>query len=200
MTRLLLLRHGNTIPDSAPAIWVGGRTDMPLTTTGMRQAEAAAQHILHNYKISAVLSGPLLRTQQTAAPIAAAFGLAVQRDERLRELDYGAWEGLTNDAIAAQDAAGLALYQQQGIWPAAWGGPAAQAQRAQQLQHWLAEIATNYREQTLCAVTSNGILRLLHEQLTGTTAKVRTGGLCLLNYDTETWQIELWDQHPGSVF
>jgi broad specificity phosphatase PhoE len=41
--------------------------------------------------IDAVEAGPLRRTQETAAEIADACGLAVQTREELNELDYGDW-------------------------------------------------------------------------------------------------------------
>lgn len=200
MTRLLLVRHGNTIPAGDPAIWVGGRTDMPLTPEGLAQADAVAKHISYHYKLDAIISGPLLRTRQTANPIAAAFGLTAQIDETLREIDYGPWEGLTNDAIAAQDAAALTAYQQHGIWPKVWGGAAAQAQLRQQLHLWLDQIA-HRNDDTLCAVTSNGILRLIHELVTGNAdgaaAKVKTGHFCSLHHDGTTWQVEAWNKKPN---
>ena len=199
MTRLLLVRHGNTIPAGDPAIWVGGRTDMPLTLEGLAQADAVAQHIRQHYKLNAIISGPLQRTRQTAAPIAGAFGLSVRIEENLREIDYGAWEGLTNDVIRAQDVDELVLYQQQGIWPLVWGGVAAQAQHRQKIHEWLQGLV-HPAHQTICAVTSNGILRLIHELVTGNAdgaaAKVKTGHLCLLHHDGAGWQAEVWNYHP----
>src|SRR5262249_41468037 len=40
-----------------------------------------------------VLTSPLRRARDTAAPIAAACDHAVEVDERLIEIDYGEWEG-----------------------------------------------------------------------------------------------------------
>lgn len=199
MTRLILVRHGNTIPVGDPAIWVGGRTDMSLTPEGQAQADAVARHIAHHYRLDVIISGPLQRTRQTAAPIADAFGLSVRSEETLREIDYGAWEGLTNDAIRAQDADGLALYQQQGIWPGAWGGGEAQAQLRQKIQGWLNSMMQS-DNQMICAVTSNGVLRLIHELVTGNAdgaaAKVKTGHLCLLRHDGKGWRVTAWNYHP----
>ncbi len=60
--------------------------DPGLTETGLRQATAVAAWLRKNSaELSSVWSSPLKRAQQTAAPIAAAFGLAVQTDGRLRE-------------------------------------------------------------------------------------------------------------------
>jgi len=60
--------------------------DPGLTETGVRQAGAVAAWLRTNSpKVRSVWASPLQRAQQTAEPIAAAFGLAVQTDSRLRE-------------------------------------------------------------------------------------------------------------------
>jgi len=51
-----------------------------------------------------VISSPLFRAQETAELIARG-AVRVETDPRLKEMDYGAWEGLTYAQIDAQDAA-----------------------------------------------------------------------------------------------
>lgn len=48
------------------------------------------------------MSSPLERAQQTAGPIAAALGQRVVTDDGLNEIDFGAWTGLTFDALQDQ--------------------------------------------------------------------------------------------------
>jgi broad specificity phosphatase PhoE len=43
-----------------------------------------------------------VRARETAAAVAAAHGADVRLDERLREFDFGSWEGLTWDEIVAR--------------------------------------------------------------------------------------------------
>src|SRR2546429_2630188 len=71
-----------------------GRTDAPLTDTGIRQAAAAAKR-LASAGIDAIVASPLQRTVRTAEEVAAVTGIPVLTDEGLRETDFGAWEGLT---------------------------------------------------------------------------------------------------------
>jgi broad specificity phosphatase PhoE len=60
--------------------------DPGLTETGVRQAAAVATWLeKKGTKVSSIWASPLKRAQQTAEPIAAAFGLPVQTDARLRE-------------------------------------------------------------------------------------------------------------------
>jgi probable phosphoglycerate mutase len=89
---LLLLRHGQT-PLSVEKRF-SGLGDPPLTPEGERQAAAAARR-LGSYDIGAIVSSPLERARRTAEAVAAEAGRHVQVDEDLREVDFGAWEGLT---------------------------------------------------------------------------------------------------------
>src|SRR5437660_873308 len=71
-----------------------GRTDAPLTDTGVQQAAAAAKR-LAQAGIGAIVSSPLQRTVRTAEEVSAATGVPVVTDDGFRETDFGAWEGLT---------------------------------------------------------------------------------------------------------
>ena len=91
-TVTLLLRHGQT-PMSVQKRY-SGRTDAPLTDTGIRQAAAAAKR-LASAGIDAIVTSPLQRAVRTAEEVAAATGIPVLADDGFRETDFGAWEGLT---------------------------------------------------------------------------------------------------------
>jgi broad specificity phosphatase PhoE len=91
-TVTLLLRHGQT-PMSVQKRYAG-RSDVPLTDTGVQQAAAAAKR-LASAGVGVIVTSPLLRAVRTAQEIAAVTGAAVVTDEGFRETDFGAWEGLT---------------------------------------------------------------------------------------------------------
>src|SRR5271165_1214212 len=91
-TVTLLLRHGQT-PMSVQKRYAG-RSDVPLTDTGIRQATAAAKR-LAGAGLDAIVTSPLLRATSTAREVAAVTGAPVVTDEGFRETDFGAWEGLT---------------------------------------------------------------------------------------------------------
>lgn len=63
-----------------------------LSAEGLAQAAALAG-ALAGRPIRAVLSSPVQRAQETAAPIAARHGLPVLTDPGLDEIDFGAWTG-----------------------------------------------------------------------------------------------------------
>ena len=100
-TRLLLLRHGQT--ELSVQRRYSGRGNPPLTDTGRRQADSAADYLAGRGGISAVISSPLQRCRDTAGTAAKLLGLDVSIDEDLTETDFGAWEGLTFTEASARD-------------------------------------------------------------------------------------------------
>lgn len=85
-------RHGQTqwnLEDK-----VCGRTDLPLTELGLEQARLLAQRT-KDLDLDIIISSPMLRARQTAAPTAALHGREILVDERLIEQDYGIYEGVS---------------------------------------------------------------------------------------------------------
>jgi broad specificity phosphatase PhoE len=87
---LWLIRHGAT---TAPPDVATGSSDPPLSVTGLAQARAAAA-ALAGRPLTAVYSSDRRRATATADEIARIHRLPVFIDVRLRELDFGVWEGL----------------------------------------------------------------------------------------------------------
>jgi broad specificity phosphatase PhoE len=87
---IAFVRHGETPPNRAGLLL--GRSDAALTDHGRAQADRLA-YVLAGSDVRHVLTSPLRRARDTAAPIAAACHRAVEVDERLIEIDYGEWEG-----------------------------------------------------------------------------------------------------------
>lgn len=92
----MLIRHGATAWTEAGRYQ--GQADPPLSPAGEADAARLA-HSLAGQPIGLVLSSPLLRALETARPLAAATGAALEVDARLAELAYGQWEGLTQAEI-----------------------------------------------------------------------------------------------------
>lgn len=90
MTRIYVARHGQTQWNYEQKIC--GRTDLPLTEEGLRQARALAQRAA-DLALDVIISSPLRRAQQTAGAVSAVTGLPVLTDDRLIEQDYGIYEG-----------------------------------------------------------------------------------------------------------
>ena len=97
MTELWLIRHGETTWSAEGRHT--GRTDIPLTENGRRQA-AVLGKALAGTKFAAVRCSPLLRAKETCE--IAGFGSVAEVDEGLREWDYGVYEGRTSQDIQAE--------------------------------------------------------------------------------------------------
>lgn len=98
-TTVCLVRHGATGANLDNRF--AGRTDEALHRQGREQAEELGRRFaaigLHR-----IVCGPLARTVETAAIIAAATGSPRLVDARLTEIDLPHWDGLTKDEIRAR--------------------------------------------------------------------------------------------------
>ena len=92
MTRLLLVRHGETDWNADGRLQ--GQTDRPLSDFGRTQAHRLACDLAEE-KLDAIYSSDLARALETAEIVAERVGLPVLLDPDLREKDWGTWEGLT---------------------------------------------------------------------------------------------------------
>lgn len=90
--KLYVARHGQTLWNLEDKVC--GRTDLPLTELGQDQAQLLAQRT-KELKIDLIISSPMLRARQTAAPAAEQHGLEVLTDDRLIEQNYGIYEGVS---------------------------------------------------------------------------------------------------------
>src|SRR3954451_5752834 len=93
--RLLLVRHGQT-PTNVDFLLDTAVPGPGLTALGERQA-AALPEALADEDIEALYASTLIRTQHTAAPLAAARGLDVRVRHGIRELTAGYLEMLSVD-------------------------------------------------------------------------------------------------------
>lgn len=91
----VLLRHGETALTPQKRFSGSGGSDPELSPAGRRQAAAVAEALAARGTVQTVISSPLRRCRETAQAVADRLGLTVTVEEGLREVDFGAWEGLT---------------------------------------------------------------------------------------------------------
>ncbi len=89
--RLLLLRHGQT-PSNVEGILDAAYPGPGLTPLGRAQAEAVPAALAQE-RIDGLHVSPLLRTHETAAPLAAALGISPQITRGLEEISAGDLQG-----------------------------------------------------------------------------------------------------------
>jgi broad specificity phosphatase PhoE len=210
--RLILARHGNTFQPGEQAVWVGRKEDLPLVPEGEAQARLLANALkAAGIRPAAVYCGPLLRTRSFASMIVEDLRLhsVAIEDERLAEIDYGAWGGLTNEQIVQRYGADpLLAWQNESRWPAGAGwqpGENAVIERINSLiTHMLDRHAAG---ESILVVSSNGILRyflklmpgMFEQQLRASALKVATGHICLLSYERGQFRLGYWNQDPWTA-
>ena len=156
--RLCFVRHGET--DWNLQGRYQGLADPPLCAAGILTARGIAGRLCVDAQLLLV-SSPLQRATATAGLIADAFGAAAALpDARLGEIDFGAWQGLTQAQVKLRCPGGLRRWKQD---PAAFRFPGgeslaeAHARLSDFLRHppWPAGYAG-----TVVAVSHAGMIRL----------------------------------------
>jgi broad specificity phosphatase PhoE len=92
VTTILIARHGES-DWNRERRWQG-HADRPLTERGSEQARALAERLAH-IELDAVYASDLQRARDTGAVVAESQQLELQVVPELREVDVGAWSGLT---------------------------------------------------------------------------------------------------------
>lgn len=110
---IYLLRHGELSTGPGGKRYIG-RTDLPLSPAGIRQSEQWGA-FFSPIALTAVFSSDLQRALHTAKIIAQGHGVEVRAMPSLREVDLGAWEGLSFAEVRQSDPH---AYEQRGRDPA----------------------------------------------------------------------------------
>ncbi len=108
-TTLILVSHGETVWDAEHRFV--GRANVPLSEVGLVQAEALARYIQAHWEPEAVYCSPLQRARQMAEMIAASFRLHERSHPGFLDIDFGAWQGLSEVEVARRWAEALHLWR-----------------------------------------------------------------------------------------
>lgn len=92
MTNLIIVRHAQSLANQEEKFV--GHTDVELSDLGFEQARLLGEYLVKNkYHIDVIYSSDLLRPYHTVEPYAKAVGKEIIRDNELREIYAGKWEG-----------------------------------------------------------------------------------------------------------
>jgi alpha-ribazole phosphatase len=119
MTRILLVPHAETAWNSQGRYQ--GQTDVPLSAVGQRQAALLGKRLARE-QIAAIRASDLRRAWDTAAAIGRPHRLSIQPEPRLREMHFGAWEGLTYEEIRQAHPQALAVWEADPLHAGSPGG------------------------------------------------------------------------------
>jgi len=162
MLRLFLVRHGETAWNVQHRYQ--GQSDLPLSDVGVEQAEALACR-LADEKFDAIYASDLKRAWDTASAIAEKSGLAVISEPRLREMNFGIFEGLTFDEAQTRYPEVMAAWLKNYNRPPP-DGEALNIFSARVLS-LLDDLQKKHADQTICLVAHGGPLSEIIRHLLG---------------------------------
>ena len=186
---VVLVRHGET--EWSRAGRHTGRTDVPLTEQGRRDAQAIGA-VLRERRLALVLTSPLQRAADTCR-LAGLGDVAVVRDE-LREWDYGEYEGLKTVDIR-RERPGWS------VWTDDIPGGESLTDVGERADRVVAELRSSEGD---AAVFAHGhLLRVLAarwlglEPAAGRLLALDVATISVLGYERETAVLRSWNWKPG---
>ncbi len=155
--RLILIRHGE--PEEAARGRCYGKLDVGLSARGVAQIARVAQH-LRDVPLSAIYSSPRRRASESAAVIAQSHALEVKVEDALAEIDFGAFEGLTYDEVAAKFPVEYSMWMQH---PTRVQFPDGEsfAQMQRRVRAVIKRIRARHRGQTVAVISHGGVNRIV---------------------------------------
>ena len=158
-TRLYLIRHGE-VETKYHKVFGGSRIDMKLSDEGHIQAKRMAEY-LHTERIDAIYCSPMSRAQQTLAPLLEKIPHhKPQLLDGLREVDFGAWTGLTWNDV--QEKFGISAFDWLDQLHAAAIPEAESAMQFRlRVEPCLQQIIEAHKGQHVAIVCHGGVIRML---------------------------------------
>jgi len=200
MARIIVCRHGNTFDKGDVVTRVGGRTDLPLSTSGEAQAAALAEHFAGT-RFAAAFCSSLQRTRATAEAILGACpdAPALEVLPFLTEIDYGPDENAAEeDVVARIGEAAMQAWEEDSVPPDGWIVDTAAIHTG--WRALLANAAQLPEQETLLVVTSNGIARFLPDVVDelpeGLQPKLKTGAWGVVICNARGSRITDWNRRP----
>jgi broad specificity phosphatase PhoE len=157
---LVLVRHGETDWNRQHK-WQGHQGPS-LNDRGRRQARELAARLEN---IDAVYSSDTIRAKETAEIVAGVLGLSIRTDPRLREVNFGEWEGLTRDQI--NERFGGAFERWDRLEHAEPNGGESDSAMAARVLEALSDITRAHPNKRVLVVTSGGPIRAAQAHLHG---------------------------------
>jgi broad specificity phosphatase PhoE len=185
---VVLARHGET--EWSLSLRHTGKTDLPLTEEGRRQARALGPR-LHAWTFSVVLTSPLQRALETCR--LAGYGERAQLRPDLVEWDYGRYEGLTSQQIEA-------LRPNWSLWRDGCPGGEKAEDVGRRADRVLAEVRSADGDVLIFA--HGHVLRVLAARWLGEPPEggrhyaLQTATVSVLGYEHADPVIRLWNQAP----
>jgi broad specificity phosphatase PhoE len=161
--KIYFIRHGETTYSQIGGYC--GLLDPDLTPEGHEMARAFGEA----YKTvpwQAIYCSPMKRTIATAKPLCDAVGLEMQLRDGLKEINYGDWEGKTQEYVKEQFGEDYVRWLTEPAWNPPTGGETA-VQIASRASLVITEIEQNYPGGNVLVVSHKATIRVLLCSLLG---------------------------------
>lgn len=165
-TEVLLVRHGETT-SNVEGRWEGHQ-EGEFTEEGRRQVGLLAGRFP---SVHAMYSSPLRRAAHTAGAIATQQDLDVGFDDRLKEISFGAWEGMTRAEIEEQFPDAATFFEGRDVTRGGTGETFAEVRR--RVRSSLKEIANMHPGEKVAVVSHGGATRAWTTEVLGIPYEVR---------------------------
>jgi len=153
-----IVRHGQTEWNVNGIIQ--GRHDSPLTEEGLKQIEEVAQEF-KDLQFAAAFSSDLLRAKRTAEIIALEHNLAVVTTKKIRERDFGIYDGKPSNSAPAFEKLVKSLKEEEIALHKPWEGYESDEEVSSRFITFLRETAVAFPGKNVLVATHSGSMRVL---------------------------------------
>lgn len=162
-TEIILVRHGETLWNKESRFQ--GSADIELSPEGVKQAKRLAERFA-DFKLDMIYASDLQRAAKTADIVAKQHRININTEARLREANFGVWEGLTFNEIKKQDGEKLDTWLEDPVTVHPPEGETFEEVQ-KRAKEGLNEIKNEHEDEQILVVAHGGTIRALLVDLLG---------------------------------
>ncbi len=156
MTQFILIRHGETLWNEQNRYQ--GKSDLGLSRRGKETIKWLSR-MIRKLDIDVLYTSPLKRARQSSTIISSKIGIKSISDPKLKEINFGHWEGKTAEQLISQKDKSF-LSWSKGKWVTPVGGESIHSLRRRTRQ-FLWSCLKKHRDQNILIVSHSGPIRAL---------------------------------------
>ena len=164
MTKLIIVRHGFSTSNLKKTLT--GHLDAPLSEMGQKQGVAVSEYLYKNYHFDHIYSSDLKRAVQTIAHLSTLSNMPIIKDQGLREICCGEWEGLPLTKIMEEYPSDYEKWHSYSSDVCPKGGETF-SELQQRAFKTLTKIAEENQGKTLVIATHGGFIKVVQGKLLG---------------------------------
>jgi alpha-ribazole phosphatase/probable phosphoglycerate mutase len=187
VTKIYLIRHGET--DDADSGRYKGHLDVPLSENGIKQIKKLAEYLSQDTDLNVVYTSDLRRAIKSAEIIAGLFGLQTVITEKLKERNFGQWEGMSFIEIEKKYPDAFKAWADNPLKFSPMNGESTSEVR-ERVMPAFNEITAKHKGQNIAILSHGGVIRIILCELLG----IPLENIFRIEQDFAALNIiELWD-------